>query len=138
MRLPRLPRFLRRWYATILAWHTPEIGGALFDYKNGLWDKICEWNTPDGQEQALSVVENMVQSGRDEIYIAMIKSMGSYRGFFIIHASNKFWFCGFSEGIYGLVEAYGDTVRKCRKIADSMGYRRPDEDSQGIQNLERV
>lgn len=124
----RLPRFLRRWYATILAWHTPELGGALFDYKNGLWDKLCEWNTPDEAEEALRIVESMMWSGREEIYVVMIKCYGpKHRGFFIIHSPNKFWFHGFSEGVYGLVEAYTDTAHKCRKIADSMGYRRPDD-----------
>jgi len=105
-----------------------EIGGMLHDYKNGRWLELVKWNTPEESDAALEVIWNMLQSGHDDIYITCVKSEGLGRGYFAVYDSNcdiyrrDFWM-----GVYDPDEALVDVSKHCRKIADKMGYRRPDE-----------
>lgn len=123
-----LPRWLRQWMAYTLVARSDEIGGILYNYKNGRWEELEIWNTPEESDGAMEVIWNMLQSGRDDIYIACVKSKGFGRGYFAVYDSNcdvyrrDFWM-----GIYGPDEALIDVSKRCRKIADKMGYRRPDE-----------
>jgi hypothetical protein len=122
----RLPGFIRHKVALFLVQRSPEFGGMLYDFKNGQWEVLHQWVDERGQEEALSLIENMFDGGRDAIYTAMVKT-GIGRGYFVVHTSDRYyWFRGFWTGIYELDEAFLDTAKKCREIADKMGYRRPE------------
>ncbi len=124
-----LPRFLRHWAACFLTFSTKEIGGVLFDYKNGHWDDLSKWNTDEEADGAMNILDAMLRNGRDEIYIAAVKVEGFGRGYFVVYDSNygeyrrDFWM-----GVYDPDEALLDVSKHCRKVADKMGYRRPDEE----------
>ncbi len=70
----------------------------------------------------------MIRNIRDNIYVAVVRCEGFQRGYLIVHDSNldvyrrAFW-----PGTYNFCEAFVDVVLRCRKIADKMGYRKPDE-----------
>lgn len=124
-----LPRFLRQWAAGVMTFSTKEIGGVLHDYKNGLWEKLCVWNTIEEENSAAEVIVTAMMSERDEIYIVCQKCKGFGRGYFIVYDSRggeyrrAFWM-----GIYGPDEALVDVSKYCRKVARKMGYREPDEE----------
>lgn len=122
----KLPRFIRHTLAFIRVMHSSEIGGVLHDYANGRWLELHKWDTQEGCEEALGLVCDMTNNVRDNIYIAMIKcDLG--KGYFVIHDSNgdqytrAFWL-----GIYNPDEALTDVAKRCRMLADKMGYRRPE------------
>lgn len=124
----KLPRWLRQFAAYVLVGYSDEIGGMLHDYANGRWKELAIWNNPDDSDAAMEIIWNMLQSGHDDIYIACVKSRGFGRGYFAIYDSNcnvyrrDFW-----KGTYDPDEAMLDVSKRARKIADKMGYRRPDE-----------
>lgn len=124
-----LPRWLRQWMAFILNSWSDETSGMLHDYKNGRWLELDVWNTPEESDGAMELIWNMLQSGKDDIYIACVRSEGGGgRGYLAVYDSNcdvyrrDFWM-----GIYDPDEAMIDVSKRCREIADKMGYRRPDE-----------
>lgn len=126
----RLPAILRRWAAMFLVWNKEEIGGILYDYKNGEWEVICKWETREEQLAAKNVVENMIDREEDEIYITSVKTDGG-AGIFIMEDSRYgYYFRAFHPGVYEIKEALEDVAARCRKIADKMGYRRPDEETE--------
>ena len=126
----KLPGWLRQWGARFLAWRSDEIGGMLHDYANGKWILLATWNTQKESDAAIEIVDNMMNCGRDSIFIAMIK-VGPSQGYFIVEDSNrsKFYLRGFWQGIYEPDEAFRDVRNYCRKLADKMGFRRPDADA---------
>jgi len=122
----RLPLWLRRVIASWKAFRGPEYGGLLTDWKNGQFEIIHEWKTDESMDAAWEMVEAMHQSGRDEIYIALVKQ-GYNRGYFVIHDSNGFHLpVAFWHGYYSFDEAYQLVKKKCRKIGTRMGYRDPE------------
>ena len=50
-----------------------EYGGLLANWKNGEFEVIADWETDKELEAAWQLVENHMDSGRDEIYIAVVK-----------------------------------------------------------------
>jgi hypothetical protein len=100
----------------------------LHDYANGQWKKLHVWNTQEGANEALAVIDQMLGRQRDDIYIACIRFSGCERGYLVVHDSNfSMWTRAFWQGIYEPDEAFKDVANRCRKIADKMGYRRPDD-----------
>lgn len=123
-----LPRFLRRWVALFLAWREEEIGGMLYDYANGRWRHLLTWNTQEGAAEALSLVQDMIDNVRDNIYVVGVRGRQTNSGFLIVHDSNcRMYVIGFYPGVYSPDEAMQDVMIRCRKVADKMGYRRPDD-----------
>src|SRR5713226_7941291 len=121
----KLPRFIRQIAAQILVSGEAEVGGMLHDYANGRWKELAKWNTQEGANEAIEIVDNMLQRGRDNIYVAMIKCRDFGRGYFIVHDSNfSLYHRAFWLGAYNPDEAFIDVAARCRKIADKMGYRR--------------
>jgi hypothetical protein len=121
-----LPKFVRQWMAGYLARRADEWGGALHDYKNGKWKLIALWSDQKGQNDAVSLIGNMMDRAADDIYIATIM-VGECRGYFVVHDSNRQWWTRwFWSNIYSPQEAYMDVVKRCRETADKMGYRRPE------------
>lgn len=125
-----LPRFLRHWAACILTFQAKEIGGLLYDYKNGRWDDLSTWNTDEEADIAMGMLDAMLRNQRDEIYIVCVKLKGFGRGYLVVYDSKygiyrrDFWM-----GVYDPDEALVDVSKHCRKVADKMGYRRPDGES---------
>jgi hypothetical protein len=125
----RVPRFLRHWASMFLVGHTPEVGGFIHDYANGRWKLLHVWNTPEGEDTAMSLIEAMMGGGRDEIYVETIKGGEQMGLFMVLDSEGGTYFRAFWNGIYSPSEAFKDVAVKCREIADKMGYRRPDEPS---------
>jgi hypothetical protein len=124
----KLPRFLRHWAAYFLADHSPEVSGALYDYANERYNLLAMWRNQTEAAGAQEITVNMFNRMQDDIYIAVALCEGAGRGYFAVHDSNlKFYFRGFWSGIYEPEEAMKDVSVYCRKIADKMGYRRPDD-----------
>lgn len=99
----------------------------LHDYKNGRWFDLATWSTDEEADGAMNMIDAMLRNKRDEIYIACVKVEGFGRGYLVVYDSN----CGeyrrdFWMGVYDPDEALIDVSRHCRKIADKMGYRRPE------------
>jgi hypothetical protein len=124
----RLPRFIRQSVARISVLGLPEAQGFLHDYKNGKWELLVSWDTEQGNQDALNMIENMaLREGRDAIYVTTLMCQPNC-GVFIIQDSNAgLSYRAFWKDLYTAREAYEDTVKRCRKIADKMGFRRPDE-----------
>jgi hypothetical protein len=123
-----LPRFLRQWMALVLVTGSDEIGGALHDYKNGRWEELAKWNTDEESNAAMSILSAMFQNERDEIYVVCVKVEGFGRGYFVVYDSNQNMYRrSYWMGIYDPDEALVDVIEYCRKVADKMGYRRPEE-----------
>lgn len=121
-----MPNFLRRWIAMAKVWNKEEIAGILYDYKNGEWELMCQWNTDEERLAAKNVVDQGVKIWRDVIYVTVIKTEGG-AGLFIVEDSNYgYFFCAWHPGVYELRAALEDTAARCRKTADKMGYRRPE------------
>ena len=122
-------KWLRQKMAFFLAFHTPEGGGMMHNYKNGQWELLHVWSTEEGAEMAITLAENMLDRAADEIYVATVKNWGAEkRGYFVVHESQNrtYWLRGFWTGIYEPEEAFDDLRKKCRALADKMGYRRPE------------
>jgi hypothetical protein len=121
----KLPRSIRHLVAKIFVYAKPEWGGILHDYDNGRWDLIMKWENDEGAEDALDLIENMIEVGRDRILIACIK-VGNGRGFFyVVNSEGRFWSRAFWDNLYTASEAFKDISLTVRAVADSMGYRRP-------------
>ncbi len=124
----KLPRFLRHAAAMYLVYGEDEIGGVLHDYANGQWKELLKWNTQEGADEALSLMNDMIGNVHDNVYVAMVKNEGFGHGYFLVHDSNfNLYRRAFWLGIYNPDEALTDVAARCRKIADKMGYRKPDE-----------
>lgn len=124
----RLPGFLRRWAAMYMVWNKNEIGGILYDYANGNWNVICQWDTEADRKAAIAIVDNMQGREEDEIYVNAIRTNAG-AGLFIVEDSNfGYFFRAFHPGAYEIEEALLDTAARCRKIATKMGYRKPDDE----------
>ena len=133
----KLPAFLRRWAAMYLVWNKEELGGILYDYANGEWTQICQWETASELKAAKCVVQNMIERESDQIYITTIKTdQGS--GLFVVEDSNYgYFFCPWYAGMYEIKESLVRVAAHCRKIATSMGYRKPeDNDEETDQEIE--
>lgn len=116
---------IRHLIALLFSTHVPEIGALLYDYKNGEMDPLMTVETPKESDQSLEMVENMLNSGRDAIYISVVK-VAQRCGYFVVFDTNRgFYARGFWGGLYTPEEAYADTMRYCRKKANQMGWREP-------------
>ena len=123
----KISKFIRQQMAGYLARRADEWGGVLHDYKNGKWEQIGMWEDEKGQNEVIGMIGNMMNSGRDEIYITTVK-VGIKCGYFVVADSNHTWWTRWFWGeIYPPAEAFSETQVKCRQIADKMGFRRPDE-----------
>lgn len=77
----------------------------------------------------MGMLDAMLRNQRDEIYIVCVKLKGFGRGYLVVYDSKygiyrrDFWM-----GVYDPDEALVDVSKYCRKVADKMGYRRPDEE----------
>lgn len=128
--------WLRRWWrqlkAKTLVLSSEEWGGTLHDYANGRWDLLQTWQGENWEEIG-DLLQNMWDSGKDAIYVATIK-VGAKDGYFVVTDSNRAYAARyFFRDIYSAKEAYQDTVEYCRKVADKMGFRRP-ENTEGVQS----
>jgi hypothetical protein len=104
----------------------PEVKGVLYDYANGRYNKLMVWDDSQSARGAGDLIENLFNSGRDDIYVSVIKS-GVLIGYTMVSDSRrKVWSRAFFPGIYEFEEAMEDTSKYCRKVADEMGYRRPE------------
>lgn len=122
----KLPRFLRHAFVAVrLFWKAEESGGLLYDYGNGRWKELARWDTDDGSDEAMGLVGDMLNNSRDNIYIAAVKCVGFGRGYLVVVDSNchRYTRC-FWMGIYEPEEAFEDVKRRCRMIADQMGFRK--------------
>ena len=122
----RLPRWLRRTIATWKVWTRPEYGGLITNWNNGAFDIIHKWQTNEGMEEAANLVENMLLSQRDEIYVGVVKQ-GRDCGYFTIHAGLRYHFpVAFWKGYFSIDEAFVVVRNRCREIGTKMGYRNPE------------
>ena len=127
MSTAQVSRFIRHLLAKALVYTKPEWGGILHDYDNGRWNLIMKWEDDEGAEEALDLIDNMVDVGRDRILIACIK-VGNGRGFFyIVNSEGRFWSRAFWDNLYTASEAFKDISVTARNVADSMGFRKPEE-----------
>jgi hypothetical protein len=123
----KLPLFIRRIVASWKALRSDEFGGLLINWKNGQFEVIAEWKTDDELDAAWQLVESHLDSGRDEIYIALVKQApGS--GYMVIHAPGGFILpYAFWDGWVSVEEAFIAVRDRCREIGTKMGYRAPEE-----------
>jgi hypothetical protein len=123
-------KFIRQQIAKFIAMSTPEVGGITYDYKNGLFEKLHQYNTIEGLQDTANLFENMIENGRDAIYVLMVKCYyldKKHRGYFLVMDSNGGrWIRAFAHRIYNVENATVDMMRYCRSIADKMGFRRPE------------
>jgi len=118
----KLPRWIRQFFAKLIVLDANEIRGELADYKNGEWEVIHSWTGTQNQ-QAVAMVESMLNSGRDAIYVASIECEDR-RGFFQVIDSNKgYWLRVWSIGTYEPQEAFADTCKYARALAKKMGWK---------------
>lgn len=118
---------IRHLIALLFATHVPEWGGLLYDYNNGKIDQLLKIETDKDSDLSLEMVDNMLNSGRDAIYFSAVK-VGNGRGYFVVFDSNRgFYARGFWDKLYTPEEAFADTLKYCRKKANKMGWRDPNE-----------
>jgi hypothetical protein len=125
----RLPRWLRHYVARLEAAESIESGGVLFDYANGAWKVLHAWKGEcQGCKEAVAIVENFLNSGRDEVYVAIVNTgeRHEHKGVIqVVYPGRKVWERYFSDRVYNFVDAYTDAVNKCREIAKELGYQDP-------------
>jgi len=121
----RLPKFIRQFIASVRAHSADEWGGFLYDYANGQWRLLADWEDEPGLMKAMDLVGNMMDRGQDAVYIAMVK-VGPKHGYCVVHNSEgEWWERSFWGDIYPIEEAFDEVVEKARKAADDLGFRRP-------------
>ena len=113
--------------AMYLAWRGEETGGMLYDYKNGKWVVLQTWDSQEQLEAGMEIIQNMLNSGRDEIFVSAVLVAPSCGYLVMIDSNGRYKFRAFWKGIYDAREALDDASKWCRKVADEMGYRRPDD-----------
>lgn len=122
-----LPKFLRHWMAKTLVRHSEEGIGTIRDYANGEWTEVHSWVDEKGADQGIEIIDNMLNAGRDAIYLITFV-VGPGRGIFMVVDSNRVYReRGFWQGLYDVKEAFIDTREYCRAVADEMGFRRHDD-----------
>lgn len=127
-----MKRWLRQLMAKIVVAHHEQWGGMLHNYDNGRWKLLTTWNGYD-DAGSLEMIQNMLNQSRDNIYISTCK-VGTKDGYFVVVDSNNgLYYRAFFHGIYEADEALKDVATRCRKIADKMGFRRP-ENTEGVKS----
>lgn len=122
----RFPGWLREWAAFIATWGKPVYSGMLCDYANERYILLSEWRTTEGMAGADEMLDNTMRQERDDIFISMAASSG-HRGVLGVHTSRGYLkFIAFHPKFYTFEEALENVDKRCRKLADEMGYRRPD------------
>ena len=117
----------RHMIAMLFSTHVPEEGGVLYDYNNGKLDQLLRIETEKDSALSFEMVDNMLTSGRDAIYFSVVK-VGPSCGYFVVFDTDRgFYPRGFWGNVYTTDEAFRDVLRYCRKRADKMGWRKPDE-----------
>ena len=131
----RLPLFIRRLICTYKMLTNPEYGGLLANWKNGEFEVIADWETDKELEAVWQLVENHMDSGRDEIYIAVVKQARGC-GYIVIHAPGYFTPLPypFWEGLIDPKDAFIAARNRCREIGTKMGYRAPEETNEKAAN----
>lgn len=128
----KLPRFLRHLAAAVKLFNAREGGGSLYDYANGRWNLLAQWDDEASAIDSLKLSEEMITNARDNIYIAVAKCEGVGRGYLIVHDSNRNYYTRyFLTGLYEPEEAFEDVKNRCRMTADQMGFRRLTEQELG-------
>jgi hypothetical protein len=106
---------------------TPEVRGTIYDYANGKYEVIHEWESEAVADQGFEILGSMLNGGRDAIYI-MTLTCGPQQGAFLVVDSNRVYYeRAFWTGIYDVKEAFLEVRDYCRQVADKMGFRRLDE-----------
>ena len=127
------PLWLRRLIASWKAYRGSEYGGLLTNWKQGEFEIIAEWKTDQGCEEVWQLVENLYESGRDEIYVALVK-MGYNKGYFVIHGDGFHMPIAFWDGYFSFDDAYKLMKARCRVIGTKMGYRNLEVDNAQTEN----
>lgn len=127
------PLWLRRLIASWKAYRGSEYGGLLTNWKQGEFEIIAEWKTDQGCEEVWQLVENLYESGRDEIYVALVK-MGYNKGYFVIHGGGFHMPIAFWDGYFSFDDAYKLMKARCRVIGTKMGYRNLEVDNAQTEN----
>jgi hypothetical protein len=124
--MKRLPAWLRQIIAFSLVFLRREWGGVLYDYDNGRYSKLAEWDSDESMKAAWEIIQ-AGNGGRDFIYVSAAKT-GNSRGYFMVDSSKiTFYTCFFYGGIYEPDEALFNTAQYCRKLATELGFRNPEE-----------
>src|SRR5579859_3862821 len=122
-----LPKFVRRVIATLTVMRESEYGGNLYNFlsaqtNNGDMTLIHKWEDDTGIDEAQSILQNEMNSGRDFVFIGAVKT-GHSRGYMFLHSNkHRIWIRGFIPGIYEPLEAYRDTIDLAKKDARALGY----------------
>src|SRR6266480_3113046 len=117
----RLPRFFRHFVAELSVYGNREVSGLLFDYNNGQWELLHDWSG-GGKKEAISLVENMADAGRDAIYVAGINHQQNCGLFQVIDSQRKVYNRFWSLPIYTPIEAYKDLLVYLHKRSKEMGW----------------
>jgi hypothetical protein len=115
-------RFLLQWVAKFRVSRTPEIGGLLYDYANGRWKLLTEWQGGE-DEEAVALIENIFNNPKDDIYVSLVKCTNTAGYFIVSDSERRIWLRHFWGDTYPFAAAFDDTRLYCRKIAKEMGYR---------------
>lgn len=128
----KILRWLRHKMALFIVMRQEEIGGILYDYDNGRWKLLLKWSGYD-DAAALEVVNNMFNSGKDAIYISVVRTEAKSGYMVAVDSNRDMYYRAFIPDVYDPNEAVYDINEYCRKIADGMGFRRP-ENTEGVQS----
>ena len=101
-------------------------GITLYDYENGLWDRIMLSPDPEtATKEFWARVDVLLSGGRDEILVAFLRTPAG-DGYIMAFASDKTMFTqGFYQTTYLFAEAYVDVVTWCRVKAKQLGFKSP-------------
>lgn len=119
-----IDRILNRilsFFATIRAFIAPEWGGVLFNYKNGELEEIARWETNEEMKQAHAILDTELDSGRDFVYVAVIKC-GERKGYFATYSPAGVWARGYWPGLYEPMDAYRDAMKIAKAEAKRLGF----------------
>jgi hypothetical protein len=114
--------------AKTLVHRSEELGGTIYDYANGEYQEVHTSSDEKSENACIEIIDNMLNRGKDAIYIVVFKS-GPGRGVFLVVDSNrKYWERFYWKGIYDTQEAFLEMREYCRAVADEMGFRRRDSE----------
>lgn len=120
-----LPKWLRQLIALALEFTHPEYGGILYDFTahlNGDLEEIHRWDDDAGVNQAIALIDNAHESGRDFVYVSVCKS-GQGTGYFAVHSSCTYWWLhAFNQKWYDPLTAYRETMAKAEADARKLGF----------------
>ena len=124
--LALLPKRIRALIATLIVMRESEYGGTMYDYLSGQvsgdMTLLHKWEDDEGLDQAQAIIENAVESGRNYVYLSVVKT-GYSRGYMIVHSTKRsIWIRGFIPGIYEPLDAYRNAIDIAKKDAVALGY----------------